>query len=200
MVLETKHVRIATDPGVYTIPSANFANLTALIISHGHQDHLSMDLLKSIMEQNPSLRIITNTDVANTLQDEGISAEVVMKGQSTKVGEVEIRGFGSDHALIHNSHSTGSNVAYMIDDLFFTGDSFELPDRSVRYLTLPVAGPWLQLGDAIDYALKVRPQVCIPVHDGNLTSWGAVYTLPEKTIGEAGIKFVPLENGVPTDI
>ena len=62
-------------------------------------------------------------------------------------------------------------------------------------LALPVAGPWCKISEVIDYALKIKPKKCFPVHDGILARTNATYRVLNTIIGEAGIEFFVPEIG-----
>ncbi len=84
----------------------------------------------------------------------------------------------------------------MIAERFFhPGDAFHKPPKKVEILALPVAGPWMKLQEAIDYALTLKPKVCFPVHDGMLKFFGPVHALPKELLGRGGVNFVVLEEG-----
>jgi hypothetical protein len=51
----------------------------------------------------------------------------------------------------------------------------------------------MKISEAIDYALKLKPRVAFPVHDGiRIASQHAV---PEIVLGKNGIEFIKLEEG-----
>jgi L-ascorbate metabolism protein UlaG (beta-lactamase superfamily) len=90
------------------------------------------------------------------------------------------------------------NTAYFFDDkLFYPGDAFLDPEREVEILALPVAGPWMKIREAIEYALKIKPKNVFPVHDGMLQAgkFGPVHVLTEKILMANGINFKPLNEG-----
>ena len=63
----------------------------------------------------------------------------------------------------------------------------------MEILALPVAGPWLKISDAINYAKEIKPKICFPVHDGMLKFLGPVHMLPEKVLTPLDIKFITLQ-------
>jgi len=65
----------------------------------------------------------------------------------------------------------------------------------VEILALPVAGPWMKISEAIDYALEIKPKVVFPVHDGALKILGPAHRVPSTILPEHGIKFVIIEEG-----
>jgi hypothetical protein len=50
----------------------------------------------------------------------------------------------------------------------------------------------LGIKEAVKYALKLKPKIAFPVHDGMLknTNSGIYYTLPDKILKENGIQFI----------
>ena len=89
--------------------------------------------------------------------------------------------------------STAQNTGYFIDNkLFYPGDSFCIPDKTVDVLALPVAGGWCRIRDSVRYALAVKPHVAFPVHGGMLVEGriGSVHKALEKVLSEAGVKWV----------
>ncbi len=95
---------------------------------------------------------------------------------------------------LHASILPIQNTGYFISNkLFYPGDTFVNPGKQVEILALPVAGPWLKLPEAIDYALEISPKICFPVHDGILRSPGSAHLIPPKVLETKGIKFEILE-------
>lgn len=191
LLIEEKGKRILTDPGVYSSGQNDVRDIDCIVITHDHADHVHTESLKEIMRYNPQAKIVTNTSVGEMLTREGIDFVLVEDGQSHKVGEVSIRGVGNDHALIYAPIPVSQNTGYFIaDKLFYPGDALTVPKRPVDILALPVAGPWLRISDSIEYALKVKPRMCFPVHDGMLKKPGLAHTLPKRILEENGIRFV----------
>src|SRR3989338_5542153 len=65
-------VRIMTDPGAFSALQLQEKNINAIIITHEHQDHLHIDSLKKVLENNPNAIVITNTAVGKLLDEAGI--------------------------------------------------------------------------------------------------------------------------------
>jgi len=109
---------------------------------------------------------------------------------------VDIKGFGSKHAEIYGIYGQVQNTGYMIDSLCYPGDSFSNPNSKVDILALPVAGPWMRIKDAIDYAKNIKPRIVFPVHDAHIQNWASfIWRVPENLLKEAGIGFKKLELG-----
>lgn len=194
LLIEEKGVRILTDPGMYSTQQDYVKNIDVVLITHDHQDHLHIDSLKKVLENNHQVKIITNKSVGELLAKENIPYEVVEDGQSFSFKDVLIEAFGQEHAIIYSTLPPMANTGYFINNkLFYPGDAFTVPGKPVDILALPVAGPWTKLSDAIDYAKEINPKRCFPVHDGILKSPGASHTIPPPILESIGIEFIVLE-------
>jgi L-ascorbate metabolism protein UlaG (beta-lactamase superfamily) len=199
LLIETKGKRILTDPGAYSIKvHLSLTNIDFVLFTHDHADHFHLESLKGLLVANPQMQIYANTSVGELLDKEGIEHTVVQDGGDFDVGGVALQGIGMEHAVIHSSMPTPANTGFFVDEkLWYPGDAFTDPKRPVDILALPVAGPWMQLSDGIDYALRLKPRACFPVHDGMLRPdrMGPVHVLTEKVLGENGIEFIPMVEG-----
>lgn len=196
LLIEEKGLRILTDPGTYSTRQNNAKNIDVVLITHEHHDHLHIDSLKNVLQNNPQTKIITNKSVGVLLTKENISFTLIEDGQNSLVKEVVIEGFGKEHALIHSSIPLIQNTGYFIANrLFYPGDAFTNPGKQVEILALPVAGPWMKSSEAIDYAFKLKPKICFSVHDAilNIEPHSPYLRVASKVIEQKGIKFLILE-------
>lgn len=194
MLIEEGAARILFDPGVFSTQQNDLKNIDVVLITHEHADHFHVDSVKALLKNNPQLKIITNTSVGKLLEKEGISFSVVEHGQTHDENGVSIEAFGEEHALMHSSIEPFQNTGYFIaNKLFYPGDAFTNPGKHVEILALPVAGPWMKLSEAIDYALEVKPNICFPVHEGILKSPGSTHLIPPQVLESEGIAFKVLE-------
>ncbi|MFA5022715.1 MAG: MBL fold metallo-hydrolase [Candidatus Paceibacterota bacterium] len=195
-LVEEGGLRILTDPGIYSDQQNELKDIDFILITHDHTDHLHVDSLKEVLKNNPRAKVITNQGVGLLLQKENIPFDLLEDSQKLEVGGVLLEGFGQNHTLIHSSIPLSANTGYFIaNKLFYPGDAFINPHRPVEILALPVAGPWLTLANAIDYALELKPKTCFPVHEGILKSPGTVHRIPPLVLEPTGIKFVIFEPG-----
>jgi L-ascorbate metabolism protein UlaG (beta-lactamase superfamily) len=196
LVIETKGVRIMTDPGMFTTAQNEEKNIDIVAITHEHGDHFHVDSLKAVIANNPGVKIVTNTAVGKLLDAEGIVYEPLEDGGSISLNNISFEGHGEHHAVIYKELGQVQNTGFLIDDtLFYPGDAFTNPNKPVDILALPVAGPWMKISEAIEYALAVKPRRVFPVHD-------AIYANPafgqmhvSKVLPEEGIEFIPLNAG-----
>jgi L-ascorbate metabolism protein UlaG (beta-lactamase superfamily) len=201
-IVEPKNgVRIMTDPGAFSILQIVEKNIKAILITHEHQDHLHVDSLKDVLKNNPKVVVITNTSVGKILDDNNIPYIVLEEGDGYDIEGVGIVGFGNKHAEIYDTFGAVQNTGYMIDNLCYAGDSFNYPDADVDILALPVAGPWMKIKDAIDFAKHIKPRVCFPVHDAIMQDFAAfVWGIPQTILKEDNINFIKLETGKEEEI
>ena len=201
LLIEVNGLRILTDPGSYSEGQNEVKNIDLILITHEHPDHLHIDSLKQVLKNNPQAKIITNTGVGKLLDVEKIAYEIVDDQKSTTEKNVLIEGFGTKHALMYETLPVVENTGYMIAErLFYPGDAWTNPNRKVEVLALPVAGPWMKIAEAIDYAKTIKPKVCFPVHDGGLKKPGVVHVLPPKVLKPLGIEFKVIEINQTTQL
>lgn len=191
-LVEEGDAKILFDPGNFSVTQNSVTGIHAVLVTHEHPDHVSVDSLKEVMINNPEATIYTNVGVGNLLSKNGIPFSLLGDGESVEVRGVLVEGFGVDHACIHESIPLIRNTGYLIARrLYYPGDSFYVPEKKVEILALPVAAPWLKISDAVEYAATIMPKVCFPVHDGMLRPEraGSTRFVPEKILTPLGITF-----------
>jgi L-ascorbate metabolism protein UlaG (beta-lactamase superfamily) len=158
------------DPGVF-LSLADFSKVVAVVITHEHQDHWTPDQLGRILEKSPDARIFGPAGVAKAAAD--FEIEVVKQGDKIEVEPFTLEFFGEKHAVIHESIPVPDNVGVLVnDELYYAGDSYTVPDAGVGTLAAPLGGPWLKIGEAMDFVLAVKPQRVIYSHDMTLSVAG----------------------------
>lgn len=168
ILVEEGGAKILIDPGAFSTGQNEAKGVDAILITHEHQDHVAMDSLKAVLKNNPDAVIYTNHGVGKLLDAENIPYQLLEDGQEAEVKGVSIKGYGVDHACIHESIPLIRNTGYMIANrLFYPGDALS-QDVHAEILALPVAAPWLKISEPIDFAVKVKPKVAFPVHDAIL--------------------------------
>ena len=205
LLVEERELRILTDPGNLSTGQNSITDIDVVLITHEHGDHYHVPSVTEVMKNNPDAKIITNSAVAKLLEKEGIMGAIIVEdGQSHQINQVVFQGFGKKHAIVYKELGQVENTGYFIGPrLFYPGDAFYNPKaehgREVEILALPVAGPWMKISEAIDYALAVSPKIAFPVHDGILLSAGLSSFAPSKVLPSEGIAFIQLELGNETE-
>ncbi len=203
LLVEEQSLRILIDPGNYSTGQNELKNIDVLLITQEHQDHCDIGSIWSVLHNNPSVRVLTNDGTGAVLKKEKIRHDLVRRGESMTVKGVLIEGYGKDHAEIYRTLPKVENTGYLIARrLYHPGDAFHNPGVRVEILALPVAGPWAEVSEAIDYAREVNPKICFPIHDGMLRPdrTGSAHSLPAKVLEPYGIKFVILDEGKAVEV
>lgn len=198
LVAEINGKRVMTDPGSYSTLQDMETGIDLIVITHEHPDHFHLESLKKVLANNPDAKIVTNNSVAKLLAEAGIGFNVLDDGNSGEYEGIYLEAHGTMHQEIYNQFGLVENTGYFIGkDLFYPGDAFTNPGKPVDVLALPVAGPWMSLKNAINYALELKPRICFAVHDGMIQSDkpGPIYRLPSAILPENGIEFKELEIG-----
>ena len=197
--------RILLDPGFYSVEKHSKVNkIDIVLITHEHTDHFHIESLKELIKHHPDIEVVTNDAVGAILAKEGIPHRIMEQGNSVDIKGVHIEAYGKEHALLHKSIPAFSNIGFLIEEahfpqgrpagrFFFPGDAFTDPHKEIDILALPVAGPWMKISEAIDYALQLKPKKAFPVHDALRIP--SQHVLPEKILGIHGIEFIKLEEG-----
>ena len=185
-----------TDPGTYSTLQNEAKNIDYIFITHEHPDHLHVESLKMVLKNNPKAKIVTNKAVGKLLDVEKNSYELLEHGGSKDFSGIHVEGYGEKHEVIYETFGLVQNTGYFFANRFFyPGDAFYNPGKPIEILALPVAGPWMKISEAIDYAKEVKPKVCFPVHDGGLKGPGIAHRAPKTILPPAGIEFIEMVEG-----
>lgn len=188
-----------TDPGTFSAGFEAARNIDIVLITHEHGDHFHLESLKVVLANNPQAKVITNSAVGALMKSDGLDFDLLEHGQSRKDKDVLIEGIGTEHAVIHPIVPGVVNTGYFIGGkLFYPGDAFTNPERQVDILALPVAGPWMKISEAVDYANLIKPKVWVPVHDGHIKV-DMSYRIADMILNTMGLSGNPLEQGQEID-
>jgi L-ascorbate metabolism protein UlaG (beta-lactamase superfamily) len=203
LLLEIAGKRILTDPGRFSTEQNNLTNIDIILITHEHADHYHSESVAKILIGNPNAVVVTNTSVATLLESLNVRV-VILDGRTEDcVQGVELAAYDGEHVEIFKDFGLVQNTGYLVaGEFFFPGDAYTIPDKPVRVLALPVAGPWCKLSEAITYALAVQPQVAIPVHDATLNEAGKAVTYPHcvRELEKIGATFLVPEVGETVEV
>jgi len=191
VVLEDAGQQVLVDPGAFT-PNAPdlLAAATAVLVTHEHVDHFAAEHVRSALAARRDVRLWGPAAVAAALQDTDAAREgrvtAVEGGETLDIGGIEVRVFGGDHAQIHDGIAVPRNVGYLIKGrVFHPGDSYIVPGVDVNTLLVPASGPWVKVGDAIDFIKAVSPRQTVQIHDAMLSEIGRTST--GMFLGETGL-------------
>jgi L-ascorbate metabolism protein UlaG (beta-lactamase superfamily) len=191
--------RLLFDPGTASTGFEGLHDLTAVIISHQHDDHVDVGRITTLLAANPEAALLADHETAPQLESLGV--RVVAPGDRIELGGSVVEVLGGAHAHIFEDWPQFANNAYLVDGgaFFHPGDSFDVPSATVDVLALPVSGPWLKLADAIAFVRAVAPRVAVPIHEAVLANPAMHYGLFGNLAPE-GTEVKVLERAEPAKI
>ncbi len=173
VLVEAAGTRILIDPGVFSADEAFvLEGLDAIVVTHQHPDHIDVTRGPGLLERNPEAVLLADPDSAAMLEFGAWSANA--DGIETAVGQVTIRGIGSQHAVILPALPRVANVGVVLDaagepTLFHPGDTYEYAPQGVDVLALPLSAPWAKISETVDFVQRVSPGALFPVHDKTIS-------------------------------
>lgn len=156
---------LVIDPGSFTEREA-LDGATAVLVTHEHADHIDLEHLRASDAPVFTIDAVAKQTAAAPEVHERVT--VVTPGQEFDAG-LPVKAVGEWHAVIHEEMPRFYNSGYVIDvggtSVYHPGDSFTEPGRPVDVLLLPVSGPWLKLGESVDFARAVGAPRNLAVHE-----------------------------------
>ena len=202
LLVEEGGARLLLDPGTLSEGFDVLEGLTAVLYIHQHADHLDPARLRTMLDRNPGVRVVSDEGSAAPLGEAGAEVQVVHEGDELTLGGVGVRVAGREHAVIHPDIPNVPNVGYLIGGrLFHPGDAFTVIEEPVEVLAVPAGAPWMKVSESIDYLREVRPKVAVPVHEKVLSPVGMSinYGALER-LGAMGVATVQnLDDGKPVE-
>jgi L-ascorbate metabolism protein UlaG (beta-lactamase superfamily) len=174
VLLDTGSARLLFDPGTFSKGFEDTRELDAILITHQHFDHLDAERLPALVEANPNVRLVVDVDTMPEITKLGLAATAVEPDDTLTLSGASVTAVGGRHATIHPDFAMPTNAGYVVDDgaFYHPGDALFVPAQDIDVLGLPVSGPWLKLGEAIDFLRAVGPRVAVPIHEALLTEIG----------------------------
>lgn len=182
------------DPGIMSKDSLKVDDLKFLddiIVTHGHGDHFSLDIIKQLVTKFPLVRITATPEAVIELEKIGISA-----GSDPSNG---ISFFDSPHESVQPLFGSPQQFGvHYLDLLSHPGDSHSFAETK-QILALPVTAPWGSTIKAINLALELKPKYILPIHDWHWREEARtqMYGAMEQVFDKNGIKFIKLQTGEP---
>lgn len=196
IALEEQGSKLVIDPGSFTAEFGELAGITAVVVTHVHADHFDPGHLDAIVAANPAVQVFAPEEV---VANWGAGKAIAVKaGDEHSIGVFKLRFYGETHAEIHRSFPRPQNVGVMVNnELYYPGDSFVAPDSPVTILAVPAGGPWVKIGEAIDFLYAVKPARFFRTHDAPLSQLGqdSADAWLQKAAEAMHATYVPLQNG-----
>ncbi len=184
--------RLIIDPGIFSKSLNDFSNIDAVVITHEHQDHFDPVKIQSIIKANPSVQIITTSQVAKALNSK--NAKTARLEEEYSIGKLKLEFFGEKHELFTDVE----NIAVLVNNRFYhPGDSYTLPNVPVEVLSAPASAPWLRITEASKFISDIGPKIAFPSHNALLSEIGESihYRILSGAAEKAGVKWQVLKPG-----
>lgn len=173
LLLEKENDKILFDPGLFSFAEGKvkpnlFKDLTAIILTHCHPDHIDDESLAQIIENNPNVVVLANGEIQSKLAEKKIAVEKFETG-TRHTGNFNLEAFDAPHEKLL-ADEIPQNTAYVVDDIFVhPGDSLSenvYKKKGTKVLALPLMAPWETELQTFEFAKKMSPQQVVPIHDG----------------------------------
>lgn len=161
--------KIIVDPGKFTTLPTDLSNIVAIVITHVHADHFSIDNINKIKDSNPNLVLYVSEEVSS----EVAGAIRPDNSQGYQAGGFNLKFYGDKHEYIRSALPQPDNLGVIINNLVaYPGDSYSQESVTVKYLMTPSSAPWLRMREAEEFIVKTEAEVIIPTHDAMLSEIG----------------------------
>ena len=189
VLVTTDDAATLIDPGAHTFTSGaidleTIGDVTRVLITHEHRDHVLPEFLAWLQDRKRSLAVHCNQAVADLLAGQGLMASTDNPPGVTA------------EDVTHETTPAGTappNRAFTVEGTFtHPGDSYQ-PTSTAPILALPLITPWGSATRAVDFARRLGPAQVIPVHDFYLSPSGRdfITSMVKGVLEKAGIELLP---------
>ena len=172
LLLEEAGQQLLFDPGTFSFAEKQvepevFRNVSAVVITHNHADHLDVGALQQIVQLSDAM-IYSTQEVADKLTPERLHVQVLTPGELT-LGNFHLHIVDVTHEPLL-ADSLPTVLAFLINGkLLNPADSLSpnlLQFQGVEMLALPIMAPFLTEVQAFEFARNLGPKQVLPIHDG----------------------------------
>jgi L-ascorbate metabolism protein UlaG (beta-lactamase superfamily) len=189
LLVEIGDERILIDPGNFTPGFEEVRDLSAIVVTHQHPDHLDPERLPDLVRANVGARLLCDPGSLEVFADLGIEAQA--NNGDTSIGAVTLTPVGQTHALIHEDIARIPNVGVVVraegePTLFHPGDAVDQDPGKVDVLAFPLNAPWQRSREMAGFLRRLNPAYAVPIHDGLMNDRGrSLYLKQADTLGGA---------------
>jgi len=208
LIIEFADVKILVDPGKDGLDQyEKILNLSHIIITDAHGDHLNAEGLNILLKNNPTVQLIVSEDVMSKISTLDIVYDntlVIINRTTLEIGNKNIIFDLAPHMLTYKGVTPCNDIlVFTIEKQFFyPSDTLAKPPYPVDTLALNVVTPFGTTQTFVDYALEVNPKKVFNVHDGytNKDFTVGFYSLGKKVLGDNGIEYTFMKDGDSIEI
>ncbi|GAA1145755.1 MBL fold metallo-hydrolase [Ornithinicoccus hortensis] len=177
VLIEAADQRILIDPGTFS-DFADVRELTAVLVTHQHPDHLDPARFGDLLAANPAAQAWLEPETAAQQQDAfGDRVNGMSSGGTVQVGTVSVTPVGDLHAVIHDYVPRIHNLGLVVradgePTVFHPGDALDADPGEVDVVLVPLMAPWSRVSDTVEFVRRVGASRAVPIHDGLLNDTG----------------------------
>ena len=162
---------LVIDPGAFSDVTAALDGVRAVLVTHEHADHVSPEPVVASGGEVWGPQAVLAVLTAAGAEPDRLHA--VSAGATVQAGGFEVAVLGEWHALIHADVPRVPNVGYLVAGVLHPGDAYVDPaGAEVDVLLTPIGGPWLKVGEVVDYVRSVGASRLVAIHDAQLSAPG----------------------------
>lgn len=172
-LLSYKGITILIDPGSYCYAQgftpAEWPKVDVVLLTHSHQDHTWPEAIQVIDRKSRPL-VLTNQEVARTLSEYAIHAEVLKPKYRMTVKGVTITGVWQVHGEPPNRMPKPEVIGFLVDDAFYhPGDTMATDNPPhADVVAVPICGQvTMDPYEAAGWVKLIKPRFTIPMHYHN---------------------------------
>ena len=165
LLIEDQGKTILVDPGKYTyrehaLNLKEIDKLDFLLITHKHGDHMSIPFIKEIIHTFPTVTLISNKNVKETLREENIAVATE--------GNAYIKLETLKHESSFDKGTPENTIFTLFERFIHPGDNIEYKNLA-EIMALPVdCGMWGKVTVAVERLANLQPKYILPIHDYRL--------------------------------
>lgn len=204
LLVESGGARLLVDPGAFSSGWHDVRDLSAVLVTHQHPDHLDLDALPALLGANPGARVLAEPQAAATARERGVACDDLE--EEVSIGDTLVTPVGQQHALIHEDVPRIGNRGVRISadgepTFFHPGDALDGEPGEVDVLAFALNAPWQRSREMTAFLRRIAAPVAVPVHDALLSPTGrSLYLQQARDLGSPRTEVRDLADAGPVTL